>query len=243
MIGIYKITNLINGKHYIGQSVHIERRWTEHCIPSSNSTIGKAIHKYGKENFSFQVVEECSIEQLDEKEEYYINHYNSIVPNGYNIMDWVDGKPTYFNMDKEVLEQLYNDIQNSDMSFDAIAEKYDLSRRTVIRINQGHTHFSTEKDYPLRRKPEELNRYCVDCGVSITHGASRCKICHDKHQRVVSWPTRDELKALIRSTPFTTIGKQFEVSDNAVRNWCKQYNLPHKSSEIKKIDDFKWLEI
>lgn len=243
MIGIYKITNLTNGKSYVGQSVHIERRWTEHCLPSANSLIAKAIQKYGKEQFSFQVVEECMPEQLDEKEEYYISHYNTVTPNGYNVMDWVDGHATYFNIDKEVLENLFNDIQNSEMSFDAIGEKYDLSRRTIIRINQGHTHFCKEKDYPLRKKPEERNKYCVDCGIKVGCGASRCKSCHDKHQRLVEWPSRDELKSLIRTTPFTTIGKRYGVSDNAVRNWCKRYNLPFKSSEIKKISDSEWTEM
>ena len=243
MIGIYKITNLTNGKSYIGQSVHIERRWTEHCLPSANSLIAKAIQKYGKEQFTFQVIEECMPEQLDEKEEYYISHYNTVTPNGYNIMDWVDGHSTYFNIDKEVLENLFNDIQNSEMSFDAIGEKYGLSRRTIIRINQGHTHFCKEREYPLRKKPEEHNKYCVDCGIKVTCGANRCKSCHDKYQRVVKWPSRDELKSLIRTTPFTTLGKRYGVSDNAVRNWCKQYNLPFKSSEIKKISDSEWTEM
>lgn len=243
MIGIYKITNLTNGKSYIGQSVHIERRWMEHCLPSANSAIAKAIQKYGKEQFSFQVIEECPQEQLDEKEEYYISHYNTVVPNGYNIMDWVDGHATCFNIDKEVLENLFNDIQNSEMSFDAIGEKYDLSRRTIIRINQGHTHFCKEKEYPLRKKPEELNKYCIDCGIRITNGAIRCKSCHDKRQRVVERPSREELKQLIRTTPFTTIGKQYGVSDNAVRKWCKMYNLPSKSSEIKKIGDSEWTKM
>ena len=244
MIGIYKITNLVNGKAYVGQSVHIERRWMEHCLPSTHSLIGKAIQKYGKENFSFQVIEECSVELLDEKEEYYISHYNSIVPNGYNIMDWVNGNPTYFNIDKEVLEQLYDCIQNSEMLFDEIAEKYDLSRRTITRINQGHTHFSKDKNYPLRKRLEiQSNQYCLDCGVRITNGASRCKSCHDKHQRVVNRPTREELKVLIRNFTFVALGKKYGVSDNAIRKWCKQYNLPHKASEIKKIDDSKWKEI
>jgi group I intron endonuclease len=243
MIGIYKITNLTNGKSYIGQSVHIERRWMEHCLPSAKSLIAKAIQKYGKEQFSFQVIEECLQEQLDEKEEYYISHYNTVVPNGYNIMDWVDGHATYFNIDKEVLEDLFNDIQNSEMSFDAIGEKYDLSRRTIIRINQGHTHFCKEKEYPLRKKSEELNKYCIDCGIKIACGATRCRTCHDKHQRVVERPSREELKQLIRITPFTTIGKQYGVSDNAVRKWCKMYNLPSKSSEIKKISDSEWTEM
>ena len=243
MIGIYKITNLTNGKSYIGQSVHIERRWMEHCLPSANSAIAKAIQKYGKEQFCFQVIEECLPEQLDEKEEYYISHYNTVVPNGYNIMDWVDGHATYFNIDKEVLENLFNDIQNSEMPFDIIGEKYDLSRRTIIRINQGHTHFCKEKDYPLRKKTKGLNRYCIDCGTRIANGATRCKACHDKHQRVVSRPSREELKQLIRITPFTTIGKQYGVSDNAVRKWCKMYNLPFRSSEIKKIGDSEWMKM
>jgi predicted GIY-YIG superfamily endonuclease len=42
-IGIYKIENLINGKIYIGQSIHIEKRWQEHCKASSNSLIAKSI--------------------------------------------------------------------------------------------------------------------------------------------------------------------------------------------------------
>lgn len=60
MIGIYKITNNINNKIYIGQSVHIKRRWAEHCKPSSDSLISKAIKKYGKDNFTFEIIEKCS---------------------------------------------------------------------------------------------------------------------------------------------------------------------------------------
>jgi group I intron endonuclease len=54
-IGIYKIENILNGKIYIGQSKHIETRWSEHCRESNQekSLISKAIAKYGKENFIF----------------------------------------------------------------------------------------------------------------------------------------------------------------------------------------------
>jgi group I intron endonuclease len=52
-IGIYKISNLINGKIYIGQSVHIEKRWQQHCNNTGRSLIAKAIQKYGKDSFSF----------------------------------------------------------------------------------------------------------------------------------------------------------------------------------------------
>jgi len=85
--GIYKIENLLNHKVYIGQSIHIERRWMEHCRLSTSSVISDAIKKYGKENFSFQVLEECKVEELDKKEIYYIHKFNSLVPNGYNVTE------------------------------------------------------------------------------------------------------------------------------------------------------------
>lgn len=73
MIGIYKITNKINGKFYIGQSVDIKRRFTEHRNPHGKETSLKlAIKKYGKENFLFEVIEECSAQDLDEREVYWI---------------------------------------------------------------------------------------------------------------------------------------------------------------------------
>ena len=51
---------------------------------------------------------------------------------------------------------------------------------------------------------------------------------------------REELKKLIRTTPFTTIGKQCNVSDNAVRKWCDSYNLPRTKKEIKQYTDEQW---
>ena len=114
MIGIYKIENLINGKVYIGQSIHIERRWQEHCQPSSRSLIGKAIQKYGKEHFTFQVLEECMEEQLDEIEERYISEYNSVVPNGYNIETASKGKTSFVFYDKEIFADIVEDIISSE---------------------------------------------------------------------------------------------------------------------------------
>lgn len=75
MIGIYKITNKINGKCYIGQSVDIERRFTEHRCPHGTvSSIKLAILKYGKDNFTYEVIEECSVSELDSREIFWIAH-------------------------------------------------------------------------------------------------------------------------------------------------------------------------
>ena len=85
MIGIYKIENLNNGKIYIGQSNDIERRFYEHKTKGKTSRIplDVEIQKEGVSSFSYTVVEECSTEELNQKETYWINFYQSNIK-GYN---------------------------------------------------------------------------------------------------------------------------------------------------------------
>lgn len=89
MIGIYRIHNLIDDKSYIGQSVDIEARLECHRagglgFMKSNIHLQRAIQKYGLENFEFIVLEECKREELNEKEMYYIELYDSF-NSGYNM--------------------------------------------------------------------------------------------------------------------------------------------------------------
>lgn len=85
MIGIYKITNKENGRMYIGQSNDIERRFIEHQTKGETSRIplDKEIKKLGKDAFTYEIVEECSIEKLNEREAYWEVYYNAR-ENGYN---------------------------------------------------------------------------------------------------------------------------------------------------------------
>lgn len=85
MIGIYKITKKENGKSYIGQSNNIERRFAEHRTKGESSRIPLdiAIQKYGVDAFTYEVLEECSLEQLNEREQYWIQYYQTHIT-GYN---------------------------------------------------------------------------------------------------------------------------------------------------------------
>ena len=88
MIGIYKITNNLNGHSYIGQSIHIEHRWQEHKSQYNwerkpNKPLYLAFSKYGIENFTFEVLEECESNKLNIKEKEWIEHYDTY-KNGYN---------------------------------------------------------------------------------------------------------------------------------------------------------------
>ena len=90
-IGIYKITNKINNKCYIGQSVNLESRIKSHKSMlkhhnEDNNLLNKATKKYGYENFEIEIIKYCKENELDFYEKYYINFYNSYKrKNGYNI--------------------------------------------------------------------------------------------------------------------------------------------------------------
>lgn len=79
------------------------------------------------------------------------------------------------------------------------------------------------------KKISKHSKYCIDCSHLLQHKAVR--------------PEREGLKQMIRTKTFTQIGKDFNVSDNAVRNWCRRMNLPSSSSVIASITDEEWSKI
>ena len=85
MIGIYKIENLNDGKIYIGQSNDIARRFYEHMTKGASSRIpvDEVIQKEGPASFSYEIVEECAIEDLNEREKFWIKFFRANTY-GYN---------------------------------------------------------------------------------------------------------------------------------------------------------------
>lgn len=244
--GIYKIENLLNGKVYIGQSVHIERRWQQHCQSSAKSLIANAIKKYGKENFSFQIVEECDSNLLNDREMFYIKQYDSLVPNGYNIEEKQEQNSCFYvKYSKDTFLQIVQDLISSDESIQSIADKYSLDVSFIYRLNRGEIHHLEDLTYPLRQVKDLSKKecYCIDCGKEIGKGATRCRSCADIAQQLCDRPTKEELKSLIRNTTFVKIGEQYGVTDNAIRKWCKGYGLPSKKKDIKQYSDEEWQKI
>lgn len=101
---IYLITNDINSKVYIGQTIQsLNKRFNGHCCYSKsdksiNMYIKRAIHKYGRDHFSISLIEECPIDKMNEREQYWINYYNSY-NEGYNLT--LGGQESnYFSLNK-----------------------------------------------------------------------------------------------------------------------------------------------
>jgi len=85
--GIYKITNLINGKIYIGSTCNFKDRKSKHKRVKSNTMISRAIFKYGWDNFTFDIIEYCDKDILIEREQFYLDTLEPFKENnGYNIL-------------------------------------------------------------------------------------------------------------------------------------------------------------
>lgn len=327
---IYKITNLINGKCYIGQtSKYYQLRWNEHkkCAFNNNRLaydypLYKAFRKYGIVNFKFEVIEECEIEELDDKEIFYIEKYNSF-HNGYNqTLGGSGGKLLELNVldviekykELKVIEKVANFYGCNSHSISSILEKnnieiksaiehqkekgnkifqYDLNGnlintfnsrveigewlvennlndekeakivgdnfRSKFRVKDEFVLFNylwkIEKPYNKEKYKEIHKKYqydnCPICGNLKSKYSFKClncdkieKINQGKNQREEKYNiTREELKKKIRTIPFLQIGKEYGISDNAIRKWCKAYNLPFKTREIKSYSDEEWEKI
>lgn len=129
--GIYKITNLINGKCYIGQSVDIYERWHQHKYADyKESVIHTAIKKYGIENFSFEIIEKIHQAELNEREIYWINYYDSY-NNGYNC---TTGGDTGIKYDYAYIYELWNNGLNNK----EICEQLKCNDKVVTRALRSY---------------------------------------------------------------------------------------------------------
>ena len=171
---IYKITNLINGKIYIGESKQPEERFKEHCYRKSkdNSLIDIAIQKYGKENFNLEII--GWFEDWQEKEKYYIKQYNSLIPNGYNIHEG-GGEPPILkgeeNPNCKITQELATKIQkqllNLNITRKSIIKNNKVTNDIVRHINDGTSWYNESLNYPLRPKESIINNYKADMIIDL----------------------------------------------------------------------------
>lgn len=178
MCGIYIFTNKIDKKSYIGQSVDIKRRYNEHLNVSFkdsrdyNTHFHRALRKYGIENFTFFILEECDRSELDILEYKYIKLYNTEDPKfGYN-KKWSKNSGNFapvgenHGMSKLTADDIniIFEMLKSDVPIKQIAEKFSITSGQVRNINSGVSWADSSKEYPIQKL--SLSRPCEANGMA-----------------------------------------------------------------------------
>lgn len=129
----------------------------------------------------------------------------------------------------------------------SLVEDYTIEKQWAKYLFESQTFEKVEDNLNFikqNNKQYKKNNTCIKCGSIITDNATFCAKCVKKENRIVkNRPSREELKQLIRTLPFTQIGNKYGVTDNAIRKWCDNENLPKVKSEINAISDEDWINI
>jgi len=223
-VGIYRIKNLITERSYIGQSHNIKRRFKEHynrAFDFSNKQYYDScycdIRRYGIDNFIFEILEECSCVDLDEREIFWINYFDTY-KNGYNETKGGDSGWHYTVLDDVKLEEIIFLLKEGKLNNSDIGAKYNISDQAVSNINMGKSCVKDGVLYPIR--PRHKKKYfCSDCGKEITNKATRCRDCSSFRQRRVVRPDKEVLHQLVEQKGFFMAGEQFGVSGVTIKKW------------------------
>lgn len=172
---IYKIQNKINNKIYIGKTVNtIQERWLEHIDEANrqdDTLLHKAIHKYGKEKFYVDEIEECSCDILNEKEIYYIALFHShMSEGGYNMTYGGEGTTKY--SDKDILDLWVTGLRGYEIAERLGANPNTVSQRLKFLVEDS----AARKRYFESRKKSVIQYDIYGEPIKIWDSASNAEI-------------------------------------------------------------------
>lgn len=183
--GIYCIKNLVNGKKYIGQSNNIYKRWKSHVRELDNNChhnqyLQNAWIKYGKENFIFNILEECTENKLNEKEIFYIDKLHSY-NSGYNLTIGGEGRRGYHLTDKQKAK-----IKNSRINFKHTEE----TKKYISKIQIGRKLSDEWKENISKTHKEKIeNGTIIPNTINLLNYTDKCKTpikCYDSDCNLIS---------------------------------------------------------
>ena len=205
---IYCYENKLNHHKYVGQTNNLKVRYSAHKSqafnPNSkdyNCLFHKKIRQYGLENFDFYCLEEINSndqEYIDSRESYWIKLLNSWCRYGEGYNETTGGKQFKKNLSisDEQLEEIKSLIKNSDLEFAKIAEKFNIYRDFISRINIGRYGFDEKETYPLRvtrdwrEVPQEVKlqiaREILETSIPLQEIANRYKVSKHLVQQINS---------------------------------------------------------
>lgn len=237
-------TNKLNGKKYIGQSVNIERRRKEHFNwPSKYSKFDNHLIKMGLEAFDFTILEQCEISQLDEREKYWINYYNSI-EEGYNLVEGGQSYRGEDNIQAKLTEQQVLEIikllEQHNLNNKQIAQKYNVSNNTIDCINRclNWTHLH---NYTTNIRQENLNKLNNPHSSVGGENNPTAKIDSNTALAIIQAIASPKFKSLAQVARDLKVSNHIVIDINRCRTWrhLHQYqkNIRDEAHSALKGDD------
>jgi group I intron endonuclease len=222
MFYVYKITNLVNGKVYIGKTNDIQGRWKEHIDYAHNSNrksnraLHNAIYKYGIDNFSIEEIENVESEDWSfEREKYWIAEYKTNICKygsqfGYNLTDGGEGSSGFKHSDetKQKMSEAHTGNKNH-----FYGKKHTESIKNILS-EQKKSYYKSNKSYFIGQKhSEESKKKNSDSHLGMNIG-EKCANSKLKTDQVIY------IKILIKQKDKTNaeIGKLFGVTGECISN-------------------------
>ena len=188
MAYIYKITNLINNKSYIGKTLYsIDKRWQEHCRDSrklslENRPLYRSMRKHGIENFSIECIEEVDDTKINNREAHWIEFFDTY-RNGYNATIGGDGKQ---RINHDTVIQSYQELQNAN----EVARTLHISPDSVRKILKAHNitlKSGYDVVYDARRCPVDMYSLTNDYIKTFESIVDCAKYFDDVRKRAHIW--------------------------------------------------------
>lgn len=238
MIGIYQFKNKINNKIYIGQSKDIEYRYKRHIYDAKNGAttlLHAAIRKYGIENFTFTILEECNIEELNEREIFYIQKFNSLMPNGYNMQTGGQNRKAqpYFYFTEQDIVVIYDLLKDTELSYVDIGNIYGVTSAMIKHINYGEQYVQNEVCYPIRLEQQSKNiqRKIVSQKLS-GENSYKATVTTEQVYDII-----DDLTFNLQMT-IIDIAKKYHITVDVVKDINRYKSWKHISRKIPCRPDF-----
>lgn len=257
---IYKITNKVNGKVYIGQTTkekgfngryqcngigvervynYIKSRMKDKNNGSYNKYLYNSIKKYGFENFEVNKIFDVafSLNELNIKEELWIKYYNSTNRKfGYNFRNGGDNYE--YSNDSLVRNGTWIICIDDNLIFKSISEAsnyYGLSKNYIKKtFNKKHTYYNYKNEIPVFRKINNYIpphvKYCSICGKTF----EKMNNSNRKYCKKCS----DEIRTSYKNIDYTLIKNDYDKNYSKNQLYINEYILLKRKNELSELKDF-----
>jgi group I intron endonuclease len=237
---IYIIENKLNCKKYIGQTVQkdIKDRWNSHKN-LKHKTVGKillnAYKKYGINNFSYKLICICFDEDTNEYEKEYIKKYNTLYPNGYNLLEGGNNRK-HHEFTKKILSEKMMGDKNPNFGIKRTQEQINFMSQKM----KGQNNPSYGKKFNVEEKQKRLDRYIQNPEIKekisnslkifYINNANKNNI---NSKRVEQYDLNDNLVHVFHS--ISEASRQINISHSVISRACNKDNYTAGGFKWKKI--------